>query len=73
MQLEEKQIPYTLEKINMRCYGPKPPSYSAKVTVASLQAPSTRPREYIRTPGVQCIVWPGTAAFPACCTVTCMQ
>ncbi len=24
MQLEEKQIPYTLEKINMRCYGARP-------------------------------------------------
>ena len=32
MQLEEKQIPYTLEKINMRCYGPKPPSYQAMVS-----------------------------------------
>ncbi|CAI7776000.1 unnamed protein product [Closterium sp. NIES-53] len=24
LQLEEKQIPYVVEKINMRCYGPKP-------------------------------------------------
>lgn len=27
MQLEEKQIPYTIEKINMRCYGDKPESF----------------------------------------------
>ena len=25
--LEEKQIPYRIEKINMRCYGDKPPSF----------------------------------------------
>jgi glutathione S-transferase len=31
LQLEEKKIPYTLEKINMRCYGDKPPEYTAKV------------------------------------------
>ena len=31
LQLEEKQISYTLEKINMRCYGDKPPEYTAKV------------------------------------------
>ena len=30
LQLEEKAIPYTLQKINMRCYGPKPPDYTAK-------------------------------------------
>lgn len=27
MQLEEKQIPYEIEKINMRCYGDKKPSF----------------------------------------------
>lgn len=32
MQLEEKQIPYTLEKINMRSYGDKPPHFLAKVS-----------------------------------------
>jgi hypothetical protein len=31
LQLEEKRIPYTIEKINMRCYGDKPPSFLAKV------------------------------------------
>ena len=31
MLLEEKQIPYTVEKINMRCYGDKPASFLAKV------------------------------------------
>ena len=30
-QLEEKRIPYTVEKINMRCYGDKPPEYTRKV------------------------------------------
>ncbi|KAL4421036.1 hypothetical protein ABPG77_007511 [Micractinium sp. CCAP 211/92] len=31
LQLEEKQIPYVIEKINMRCYGDKPPEFMAKV------------------------------------------
>lgn len=31
LQLEEKRIPYIIEKINMRCYGDKPPSFLAKV------------------------------------------
>ncbi|KXZ55141.1 hypothetical protein GPECTOR_3g291 [Gonium pectorale] len=31
LQLEEKRIPYVMEKINMRCYGDKPPSFMAKV------------------------------------------
>lgn len=31
LQLEEKRIPYVIEKINMRCYGDKPPSFTAKV------------------------------------------
>ncbi|EIE23653.1 glutathione S-transferase [Coccomyxa subellipsoidea C-169] len=38
LQLEEKQIPYTLEKINMRCYGDKPPEYTAKVPSGLLPA-----------------------------------
>jgi glutathione S-transferase len=29
--LEEKRIPYTIEKINMRCYGDKPDSFMRKV------------------------------------------
>jgi glutathione S-transferase len=36
MQLEEKRIPYTLEKINMRCYGPKPASFTSKVPSGAL-------------------------------------
>lgn len=36
LQLEEKQIPYTLEKINMRCYGDKPRDYTAKVSIILL-------------------------------------
>jgi glutathione S-transferase len=31
MMLEEKKIPYTVEKINMRCYGDKPDSFLQKV------------------------------------------
>lgn len=31
LQLEEKRIPYVIEKINMRCYGDKPPEFMAKV------------------------------------------
>ena len=29
--LEEKRIPYRMEKVNMRCYGDKPPSFLKKV------------------------------------------
>ena len=31
LQLEEKRIPYRIEKINMRCYGDKPPEFMKKV------------------------------------------
>eukprot|EP00887_Chlorella_sp_A99_P006697 scaffold3.g6697.t1 len=31
LQLEEKRIPYTVELINMRCYGDKPREFLAKV------------------------------------------
>lgn len=31
LQLEEKRIPYRIEKINMRCYGSKPVSFMAMV------------------------------------------
>ncbi|KAJ9533876.1 hypothetical protein QJQ45_026966 [Haematococcus lacustris] len=31
LQLEEKRIPYTMEKVNMRCYGDKQRSFLAKV------------------------------------------
>ncbi|GAB4823293.1 hypothetical protein N2152v2_010339 [Parachlorella kessleri] len=31
LQLEEKQIPYIVEKINMRCYGDKPAEFMRKV------------------------------------------
>ena len=30
-KLEEKRVPYRVEKINMRCYGDKPSSFLAKV------------------------------------------
>ncbi|KAL3157857.1 hypothetical protein ABBQ32_012271 [Trebouxia sp. C0010 RCD-2024] len=38
IQLEEKQIPYEIEKINMRCYGDKPAAYTAKVPSGLLPA-----------------------------------
>ena len=31
MLLEEKRVPYRVEKINMRCYGDKPRGFLAKV------------------------------------------
>lgn len=31
LMLEEKQIPYVVEKIAMRCYGDKPQSFLSKV------------------------------------------
>jgi hypothetical protein len=34
LQLEEKRIPYVVEKINMRCYGDKPPAFLKKVSAA---------------------------------------
>ena len=34
-QLEEKRIPYTIEKINMGCYGDKPPEYTRKARAAA--------------------------------------
>ncbi|KAK9811254.1 hypothetical protein WJX72_000670 [[Myrmecia] bisecta] len=37
-QLEEKQVPYIIEKINMRCYGDKPADYLAKVPSGLLPA-----------------------------------
>ena len=36
MQLEEKRVPYTLERINMRCYGSKPKSFTSKVPSGAL-------------------------------------
>lgn len=38
LQLEEKRIPYVIEKINMRCYGDKPASFMAKVGVKAREA-----------------------------------
>ncbi|CAM9197623.1 unnamed protein product [Hapterophycus canaliculatus] len=38
MMLEEKRIPYRVEKINMRSYGEKPASYLAKVPSGLLPA-----------------------------------
>jgi len=31
LQLEEKRVPYRIEKINMRCYGDKPAAFLSKV------------------------------------------
>jgi len=36
MQLEEKRVPYVLERINMRCYGAKPKSFLEKVPSGAL-------------------------------------
>ncbi|XP_002989894.2 uncharacterized protein LOC9629978 [Selaginella moellendorffii] len=38
LQLEEKRIPYKVEKINMNCYGPKPAWYLEKVPSGLLPA-----------------------------------
>jgi glutathione S-transferase len=38
LQLEEKRIPYRVEKVNMRCYGDKPPAFLAKVPSGLLPA-----------------------------------
>lgn len=38
IQLEEKQIPYEVEKINMRCYGDKPEWYTRMVPSGLLPA-----------------------------------
>lgn len=44
LQLEEKRIPYTIEKINMRCYGDKPASFMAKVPRGLLPVIGARAR-----------------------------
>jgi glutathione S-transferase len=38
MQLEEKRIPYRIDKINMRCYGDKKPEFTKKVPSGILPA-----------------------------------
>ena len=38
LQLEEKRVPYVIEKINMRCYGDKPMSYLKKTSSGLLPA-----------------------------------
>ena len=59
-QLEEKRIPYTVEKINMRCYGDKPPEYTRKVdavaalvVVSAMIAAMNKPKVSVvaQTPG----------------------
>ncbi len=53
--MEEKHIPYTIEKINMRCYGDKPREYTAKVTNES--------------DGTFGPAWPSrVACYGACCS-----
>ncbi|PNH08687.1 hypothetical protein TSOC_004726 [Tetrabaena socialis] len=39
LQLEEKRIPYVMEKINMRCYGDKPSSFMAKARAGAHATP----------------------------------
>ena len=39
--LEEKQVPYIIEKINMRCYGDKPDEFMRKVCVCELKILTT--------------------------------
>ncbi|CAD7697329.1 unnamed protein product [Ostreobium quekettii] len=64
MQLEEKRIPYVLEKINMRCYGEKPESFlritsagllpvmefDGKVVTESIEIAKLLEREFPETP-----------------------
>ena len=47
-QLEEKRIPYTVEKINMRCYGDKPPEYTRKVRRAAVHERCRTSTRYLR-------------------------
>jgi glutathione S-transferase len=42
LQLEEKQIPYVVEKINMNCYGPKPDWYLQMIPSGLLPAIKTK-------------------------------
>ena len=48
LQLEEKRIPYVLEKINMRCYGDKPASFMAKVSGLITHAHDTASHDYMK-------------------------
>ncbi len=63
-QLEEKRIPYTIEKINMRCYGDKPPEYTRKARAAATCRPVDACRA-LGCPGVQLRSCPG--ALLSCC------
>ena len=63
LQLEEKRIPYTVEKINMNCYGDKPRSFLAINPMGLLPAleldgkvrGSTAERETQWAMGLECI------------------
>ena len=46
LQLEEKRVPYRVEKINMRCYGDKPSSFLAKVPSGLLPVVELEGRVY---------------------------
>lgn len=63
LQLEEKQIPYVLEKINMRCYGDKPATFLSKVCGRSC----ARPAQRANPPA--CLTQPH-ASEPACCSAS---
>jgi hypothetical protein len=51
MMFEEKQIPYRIERINMRSYGDKPKAFLAKVRSARYCSPRHRILSTRRTRG----------------------
>jgi len=66
LQLEEKRLPYRIEKINMRCYGDKPPAFLAKVPSGLLPAVELNGRLYTESAVIAQLLeesFPGTAAL----------
>ena len=59
LQLEEKRIPYEIEKINMRCYGPKPREFMQMVPSGLLPVMELNGRVIIESDAIM-------AALEAC-------
>eukprot|EP00899_Mesostigma_viride_P026112 jgi/Mesvir1/6686/Mv08912-RA.2 len=61
MQLEEKRIPYTITKINMRCYGDKPREFLRKVPSGLLPVVELNGRVYTESADIMLML---EAEFP---------
>ena len=82
LQLEEKRIPYEIEKINMRCYGAKPRAFMEMVPSGLLPVMELNGRVIIESDAIMaalearhivqfCDSTCYTPASGGCLTVTC--